>query len=179
MSRSHCDLQRAPSAPSSLLVRRLLPTHSHASIARQGLPGPAPNSAAQNRNSRRAPAGRWPASSLRTPRRLIRPGFLLTYRCAAADTPSPKDSVSEVFRSRSGVGRLWFRSQPVSLKPINSIAILAAVRIPVHMEFLVTTGAESMGLPELVLALLESWRGADLDRHLRIRLVFRGRCVGA
>ncbi len=39
--------------------------------------------------------------------------------------------------------------------------------------------AESMGLPELVLALLESWRGTDLDRHLRIRLVFRGRCVGA
>jgi site-specific DNA recombinase len=38
------------------------------------------------------------------------------------------------------VSRLWFRSQPVSLKPFNSIAILAAVRIPVHMEFLVTTG---------------------------------------
>jgi len=37
-------------------------------------------------------------------------------------------------------GRLWFRSQPVSLKRINSIAILAAARIPVQMEFLVATG---------------------------------------
>ena len=34
---------------------------------------------------------RRPASSLRTPRRLIRPGFLLTNRCAAAGTPSSDD----------------------------------------------------------------------------------------
>ena len=44
------------------------------------------------------------------------------------------------------VSRLCFRSQPVSLKPINSIAILAAVRIPVHMEFLVTTGGALEGV---------------------------------
>ena len=36
----------------------------------------------------RHPSGRWPASSLRTPRRLIRPGFRLTNGCAAAGTPS-------------------------------------------------------------------------------------------
>ena len=30
-----------------------------------------------------------------------------------------------VFRSRSGVSRLWFRLQPVLFKRINSIAILA------------------------------------------------------
>ena len=35
---------------------------------------------------------------------------------------------------------MWFRSQPVSLKRIISIAILAAARIPVQMEFLVGTG---------------------------------------
>ncbi len=45
-----------------------------------------------------------------------------------------------VFRSRSGVGRLWFRSHPVSRKRINSIPILAAAQIPVQMEFLVRTG---------------------------------------
>src|ERR1017187_1254303 len=44
------------------------------------------------------------------------------------------------------VSRLWFRSQPVSLKPINSIAILAAVRIPVQMEFSVGT-TESASKP--------------------------------
>jgi len=70
MSRSHRDLQPAPSEPSYLLVRRLLPTHSHASIARQGLPRLTPDPASQGQKSRRHPAGRWPASSLPAPRRL-------------------------------------------------------------------------------------------------------------
>ncbi len=43
------------------------------------------------RKSRRHPKSRWPASSLRTSGRLIRPGFLLTNRCAAARTPSSED----------------------------------------------------------------------------------------
>ena len=56
-----------------LLVRRLLPTHPHSSFARQGLPRPTPDHATQDRKGRRHPESRWPASSLRTPRRLIRP----------------------------------------------------------------------------------------------------------
>src|SRR5260370_8268022 len=38
VSGSRCHLQRAPSAPRPLVVRRLLPTNPHPSIARQGLP---------------------------------------------------------------------------------------------------------------------------------------------
>src|ERR1039458_8510513 len=91
MSGSHRDLQQAPSAPRPVLVRRLLPTHPHSSFARQGLPGPAPDPAAQNRKSRRAPAGLRSASSLRTPRCLIRPGFLLTSGSVAAGTRSSDD----------------------------------------------------------------------------------------
>ena len=68
---------------SPVLVRRLLSTHPHASVARQGLPRPASNSAAQNRKTSRTSEGRRLASSLRTPRRLIRPGFLLNNCCAA------------------------------------------------------------------------------------------------
>ena len=71
---------------------------------------------------------RTKASSLRTSRRLIRPGSLLTNRRATARTPSSEDRGSmcrRVFRSRSGVSRLWFRLQPVLFKRINSIAILA------------------------------------------------------
>jgi transposase InsO family protein len=74
---SHCDLQRVPSAPSPRLVRRLLPTHPHASFTRHGLPRLTPDPALQRRKGGRHPAGRRPASPLRTPRRLIRPGFLL------------------------------------------------------------------------------------------------------
>jgi hypothetical protein len=89
MSRPPRDLQRASSAPRPFLVCRLLPTHPHASIARQGLSGPARDHATQDRKGNRHPSSRRPASSLRTSRRLIRPGFLLTNRCAAAGTPSP------------------------------------------------------------------------------------------
>jgi hypothetical protein len=75
---NECHLKESP-----VLVRRLLSTHPHASVARQGLPRPASNSAAQNRKTSRTSEGRRLASSLRTPRRLIRPGFLLNNRCAA------------------------------------------------------------------------------------------------
>src|ERR1035437_504673 len=54
-------------------------------------------------------------------------------------------SVSEGFRSRSGVSRLWFRSQPVSFGSVDSIPILAAARIPVQMEFLAGTRKGSVG----------------------------------
>jgi hypothetical protein len=50
--------------------------------------------ASQRRKSRRHSKNRWLASPLRTPRRLIRLGFLLTNGCAAAGTPSSEDSVS-------------------------------------------------------------------------------------
>ena len=59
-------------------VRRLLPPNPHPSFTRQGLPGPTPGHATQGRKSRRHPASQWPASPLRTSRRLIRPRFLLT-----------------------------------------------------------------------------------------------------
>ena len=59
------------------LVRRLLPPNPHASFTRQGLPGPAPDHATQDRKSRRHPASQWPASPLRTSRRLTRSILLL------------------------------------------------------------------------------------------------------
>ena len=49
---SHRDLQRAPSAPRPVLVCRLLPTHPHASFARQGLPRLPPDHATQDRKGR-------------------------------------------------------------------------------------------------------------------------------
>src|SRR5271167_2449541 len=45
-----------------------------------------------------------------------------------------------VFRSRSRVGRLWFRSPPLSLRRIYSIPTLAAAQIPGQMEFSAGTG---------------------------------------
>jgi hypothetical protein len=72
VSGSHRDLQRAPSAPRPLLVSRLLPTHPYSSFTRQGLPGPSPGHATQDRKGRRHPESRRPASPLRTSRCLIR-----------------------------------------------------------------------------------------------------------
>ena len=51
-------------------LRRLLPSNEDASCTQQGLPGPSPHPATQNRKSCGHPAGRRSASSLRTPRRL-------------------------------------------------------------------------------------------------------------
>src|SRR4029077_6722641 len=58
MSRPHSDLQRAPSAPRPVLVRRLLPKHPHASVALQGLSALASHTAAAARPSHRHPARR-------------------------------------------------------------------------------------------------------------------------
>jgi hypothetical protein len=68
VSGSHRDLQRAPSAPRPLVIRRLLPTNPHPSVTRQGLPRLAPDPTTQDRNSRRHPESCWPASPLRTAR---------------------------------------------------------------------------------------------------------------
>ena len=83
MSRPPHDLQRASFAPRPVLVRRLLPTHPHASIAREGLPRLSPDSVSRRRESRRDPKSRRLASSVRTTGRLIRPRFLLINGCAA------------------------------------------------------------------------------------------------
>ena len=70
-----------------------------------------------------------------------RPRFLLTNRCAAAVCRRVRICVSEgISISPRGSARLWFGSQPVSLKRINSMPILALDRIPVQVEFLVGTG---------------------------------------
>jgi hypothetical protein len=53
------------------LVRRLLPTHPHASFARKGLPRFPRDHATQDRKGDRHPTSRRPASPLRTYRRLI------------------------------------------------------------------------------------------------------------
>jgi hypothetical protein len=103
VSGSPRDLQRASSAPRHVFVRRLLPTHPHASFARQGLPRLSGDSASQCRKSCRHSKSRWLASSLRTSRRLIRLGLLLTNRCAGCRTTSPEDlCIGGFFRSRSG-----------------------------------------------------------------------------
>src|SRR6266851_7334974 len=52
------DLQRAPSASRPVLVRRLLPTHPHASFARQGLSRLLPGHAAQDRKGFGCPESR-------------------------------------------------------------------------------------------------------------------------
>ncbi len=69
---SYPRLQRAPSASRPVLVRRLLPTHPHASFARQGLSRHPPGNATEDRKGGHHPAGRRPASPLRASRRLIR-----------------------------------------------------------------------------------------------------------
>ena len=87
----HRDLQRAPSAPLHLNIYRLLPPNAHPSLTRQGLPGPAPGHATQDRKSRRHSTSQWGASPLRTSRRLIRHRFLLTNGWTAAGKPSSED----------------------------------------------------------------------------------------
>jgi transposase InsO family protein len=65
-------LQRASSAPPSpVLLSRLLPSNPDASFPRQGLSGPTPDHATPDRKGYRHCSGWRPASSLRTPRRLI------------------------------------------------------------------------------------------------------------
>jgi hypothetical protein len=59
-------------AACSFVLRRLLPSNEDVSCTPQGLPGPSPHPATQDRKSRGHPAGRRSASSLRTARRLIR-----------------------------------------------------------------------------------------------------------
>ena len=59
-------------AACSFVLRRLLPSNEDVSCTQQGLPGPSPHPATQDRKSRGHPAGRRSASSLRTARRLIR-----------------------------------------------------------------------------------------------------------
>jgi len=56
-----------------VLVCGLLPPQPHASRTRQGLSGPSPGHATQERQSSRHPASEGLASPQRTSRRLIRP----------------------------------------------------------------------------------------------------------
>ena len=138
--RSHRDLQRTPSSPRLVLVCRLLPTHPHASFARQGLPRLPPDSASQRRKSRRDTKSRWLASSLRTSGRLICPGFLLTNLCAAARTRSFEDPcVGGLFDLDQSSAADGSDRSPSHFERTNSIAIVAAAQIPVQMEFLVAT----------------------------------------
>src|SRR5579864_4158879 len=101
MPRSHGDLQRAPSASCAVLLRRLLPRNPHASFARQGLPRLPPDYATQDRKGGRYPESRRPASSLRTSRRLIPIGALLTSGSVAPVSRRLTISVSELSGSRS------------------------------------------------------------------------------
>jgi len=64
-------LPAGSAASRPVLVCGLLPPQPHASFTRQGLPGPAPGHATQDRKSHRLPASQWPASPLQTSRRLI------------------------------------------------------------------------------------------------------------
>jgi hypothetical protein len=70
------------------------------------------------------------------------PGFPLTNEWAAASTASSEVlCIGGFFELDPEVSRLCFRFQPVSLKQISSIAILADARIPIQMESLVGTGS--------------------------------------
>ena len=68
----HC-LQPTPFAARPFVLHGLLSPHPDPSIARQGLSALASGPAAEERPSHRAPASRWVAPSLRTPRRLTNP----------------------------------------------------------------------------------------------------------
>ena len=115
-------------------LRRVLSSYvdcyqrTHASFARQGLPGPAPNPTSRGRKSRRHPSGRRPASPRRTPRRLIRLRFLLLQSLRSTAMSSSEDRCFGGFALDQGSAAWGFRSQPVSLARINSIAILAAAQ---------------------------------------------------
>jgi len=64
------------------------------------------------------------------------PGFPLTNEWAAASTASSEVlCIGGFFELDPEVNSLWFRFQPVSLKRINSIAILADARIPTQWNF--------------------------------------------
>lgn len=101
----HRDLQRAPSAPRPVLIRRLLPTHPHASFARQGLPRLPLDHVTQDRKADRHTSGRRPALPLRTSRRLIRIRFLFIHRCVTASMPSAYILCIGDFGSRSWADR--------------------------------------------------------------------------
>ena len=73
-----CAIYTRKSSEEALNICRLLPPNAHPSLTRQGLPRPAPGHATEERKSHRHSTSQWPASPLRTSRRLIRPRFLLT-----------------------------------------------------------------------------------------------------
>jgi transposase InsO family protein len=77
--------------PRPLLVCGLLPKHPDPSFARQGLSQLTPDHDTQDREGRRHPKSRGPASPLRTSRRLIRPRCLLANGCVPSGTPSADD----------------------------------------------------------------------------------------
>ncbi len=104
------------------------------------MPRLTPGNATADREGRRHPASRRPASSLRTSRRLIRTESPLTNGCVGRYALRLTISVSEVPVLDQGPTVLTFILQRHSLHGINSIAILAAAQIPVQMEFLVGTG---------------------------------------
>src|SRR5216683_4108125 len=105
MPGSHGDLQRAPSAPRPVLLRRLLPRNPHASFARQGLPRLTPDYATQDRKGGRYTESRRSASSLRTSRRQIPIGSPLTNGCVTSVRRRLTISVSELSGSRPGCDR--------------------------------------------------------------------------
>jgi hypothetical protein len=115
---------------------------AHISRSKRNCPDSPPDSALQRRKSRSHPKTRWRASSRRTARRMICLGFLLTNGCMAVRTPSSEDlRIGGFFYlDRGSAARgFGFRSL-LSFERINSIAILAAARTPVQMEFLIGTG---------------------------------------
>ncbi len=111
-------------------LRRILSTYidyyhrtPHASFTRQGLSGPAPGHATRERKSRRHPASQWPASPLRTSRRLILPRFLLTNGWTAAAAPRLTIARSGLFDLNNEVEHLYSRARPDSLFHANSKSI--------------------------------------------------------
>jgi hypothetical protein len=107
--RPHCDLQRAPFASRPLLVCGLLPPQPDASFTRQGLSGPATGHAVREGKNSRHSTSQWPASPLRTSRRLIST-ILRSPRLRGRRSTRPK--IVEWGLPRS---RLWDRRLPFGL----------------------------------------------------------------
>jgi hypothetical protein len=116
MSRPHRDLQRAPSAPRPLLVRRLLPNAPVLIFRSTRI---APTLARSCHASSEEPSRSRKSPACITATNVSPPDFVPD-SCSPIVGQRPVSRrlmtyLLEDFRSRSEIGRLWFRSLPVSL----------------------------------------------------------------
>lgn len=140
MSRPRRGLQRAQFASFPFILRRILP---RGRILHSTRIAPTRVRSSHAGSEESSPSGRSATRIIATngsPSDWYRYRLLLTYGYSVASTSRLRIFASEIRRTRSGAGGLWFRSQLVSLRRLKPIAILADAQITGPMEFLVGTG---------------------------------------